>query len=102
MYDKGYESVLSSRFEIYSLLGASLIHFPVALFFPFAYLTLLLCLINYYILHRKSHTDVKWGKKWMPWHYAHHMGKDQHKNWGVRLPVVDMILKTSNFKTEKA
>jgi sterol desaturase/sphingolipid hydroxylase (fatty acid hydroxylase superfamily) len=102
MRDSAYESILSSRFEIYSLLGASLIHFPAALFFPFAYLTLLLCLINYYILHRKSHLDVEWSKKWLPWHYAHHMGKDQHKNWGVRLPVVDMILKTSNFKTEKA
>ena len=46
----------------------------------------------YYTMHRKSHIDVAWGKKWMPWHYEHHMGKDQHKNWGVRLPVFDGLL----------
>jgi len=102
MKDESYKNILSSRFEIYSLLVVSLIHLPIVFFFPAAYGTLVFCLLTYYALHRKSHIDVGWGKKWMPWHYAHHMGKDQHKNWGVRLPIIDMVLKTSHFKTEKA
>lgn len=102
MYDEAYSSILSSRFEIYSLLIVSLIHLPVVFFFPIAYLTLVACLLTYYIMHRKSHIDVSWGKKWMPWHYEHHMGVDQHKNWGVRLPIIDMIFKTSDFKKENS
>jgi len=97
MKDESYKNILSSRFEIYSLLAVSLIHLPVVFFFPAAYVTLVFCLLMYYFIHRKSHTDIVWGKKWLPWHYAHHMGIDQHKNWGVRLPIIDIIMKTSDF-----
>jgi len=102
MYDETYESVISSKFEVTGLMIISLIHLPVAFFFPVAYVTLVLCLFSYYILHRRSHTHVMWGKKWLPWHYEHHMGIDQHKNWGVRLPIIDMILRTSDFKQVKS
>jgi hypothetical protein len=89
MYDVGYKNLLSSKFEVLSLTFAAIIHLPLLWIFPYAYGTLVFSLLVYYIAHRKSHTDVEWGKKWMPWHYSHHMGKDQHTNWGVRLPVVD-------------
>jgi hypothetical protein len=26
------------------------------------------------------------------------MGPDQHKNWGVRLPIIDLLMGTSDFK----
>ncbi len=94
MYDETYESLLSSRFEIVSLLATAALHMPIAFVFPWAYGTLVFSATMYYFLHRKSHTDVEWGKKWLPWHYAHHMGKDQHMNWGVRLPLVDYIMGT--------
>jgi len=90
MYDEAYENLLSSKFEILGLIIAAILHLPVLVFFPYAYIVLLFSLISYYVLHRKSHTNVAWGKRWMPWHYEHHMGKDQHKNWGVRLPIVDI------------
>jgi len=45
-------------------------------------------------MHRKSHLDVEWGKKWMPWHWDHHMGRDQNANWGVTLPLWDYALGT--------
>jgi len=48
----------------------------------------------YYFLHRKSHIDVEWGKKWMPWHWDHHMGKDQNCNWGVTNSIFDHIFRT--------
>jgi len=98
MYDSGYRSIFSSRFEIQSLVVTALIHLPIVFFFPAGYLTLLVSLVSYYLLHRKSHLDVEWCKKWMPWHYAHHMGPDQHKNWGVRLPIIDLLMGTSDFK----
>tara|TARA_B100000131_G_scaffold306154_1_gene332925 strand:+ start:732 stop:1214 length:483 start_codon:yes stop_codon:yes gene_type:complete len=94
MYDVGYAPVLSSKFEVFSLTFAAVIHLPVLLYFPYAYLTLLFSLFSYYFLHRKAHTDTSWGKRWMPWHYEHHMGKNQHMNWGVRLPLVDFVVGT--------
>lgn len=102
MYDEAYCSILSSKFEVYSLVIVSLVHLPVVFLFPAAYFTLVACLMTYYVMHRKSHLDVEWGKKWLPWHYEHHMGLDQHKNWGVRLPIIDILLNTSDFKKEKA
>ena len=102
MYDEAYESLLSSKFEVGSLLITAILHTPIAFVFPWAYATLVFSVSMYYLLHRKSHTDVEWGKKWLPWHYAHHMGKDQHVNWGVRLPVVDYILGTSRYRRERA
>jgi sterol desaturase/sphingolipid hydroxylase (fatty acid hydroxylase superfamily) len=94
MYDESYENLVSSKFEIIGLSFAALIHFPLVFFFPYAYATLLLAMITYYIVHRKAHTDVAWGKKYMPWHHDHHMGKNQHLNWGVRLPIIDHIAGT--------
>jgi len=93
MYDPAYNKVFSSRFEIYSLLAAAVIHLPVVFFLPWAYVTLILSLTSYYFIHRKTHVDVEWGKKWFPWHYDHHMGKDQHDWWGVRLPIIDLSVK---------
>ena len=97
MYDESYNNIFSSRFEVYSLLIASFVHSPLIFIFPWSYATLIASLSIYYFVHRKSHIDVEWGKKWIPWHYAHHMNKDQHKNWGVRLPIVDMVFKTSDY-----
>lgn len=98
MYDSSYKSIFSSKFEILSLLFAAIAHLPILYFFPYFYLTLLFELLSYYLIHRKSHLNVEWSKKWLPWHYAHHMGKDQNKNWGVRLPIFDLIFKTDDFK----
>ena len=63
---------------------------------PF-FVTLFTYSVLYYCAHRKSHLDTRWARRWLPWHYEHHMGKDQHINWGVRLPIVDKILKTSQY-----
>ena len=45
-------------------------------------------------IHRRCHVDVEWGKRNFPWHYDHHMGKNQDANWGVTNPLWDHILKT--------
>jgi hypothetical protein len=47
--------------------------------------------ITYLWAHRKSHLDVPWGKKWMPWHRDHHLGVDQDQNWCVLFPWTDWL-----------
>jgi len=37
---------------------------------------------------------VEWGKKKMPWHYDHHMGKNQDSNWGVTVEWPDKLFNT--------
>jgi len=45
-------------------------------------------------MHQKAHQDVEWAKKYMPWHYDHHMGRNQHANWGVTTAFWDLIMGT--------
>lgn len=50
--------------------------------------------IAYYAIHKKSHIDPEWGRKWVPWHMDHHLGPDQHKNWCVTTPLFDYVMGT--------
>jgi hypothetical protein len=49
---------------------------------------------NYYIKHRRAHLDPAWARKHLPWHYDHHMGPNQHKNWCVTRPWMDLVMGT--------
>ncbi len=49
---------------------------------------------NYYRVHKKSHLDPEWGYNYLPWHYDHHMGPDQDKNWCVTFPLWDHVMGT--------
>ena len=80
--------------ELRMLLLIGIVHFPIYLIFPYFYLALIWSLIAYYVIHRITHTNVEFGKKYFPWHYDHHMGKNQHVNWGVRLPIIDYLMRT--------
>ena len=59
--------------------------------------TIWYCAFNYYRVHRKSHTDTDWGKTHLPWHYDHHMGKNQDSNWCVTKPWMDLIMDTREY-----
>ena len=48
----------------------------------------------YYAVHRQSHLDPAWARKWLPWHYDHHMGANQHANWCVTFPLMDHVMGT--------
>lgn len=97
MYDTSYENLFSSKFEITSLTLALIIHFPILYFAPWFFAAIVWSVLSYYVLHKLSHINTEWGRKWLPWHYEHHMGKNQHLNWGVRLPIIDKLLRTSNY-----
>jgi sterol desaturase/sphingolipid hydroxylase (fatty acid hydroxylase superfamily) len=98
-YDSDYENFPpttrdSGLTEIVLLVSAVAVTSPLALISPWMWVGLIFHAHAYYYVHRKSHLDVDWGKKWLPWHYDHHMGENQNANWGVTLPLWDYILGT--------
>ena len=80
--------------EIKGLIVLALLHAPVAVLWPYAYAILVWSAISYFFVHRRAHQDFRWARQNLPWHYDHHMGKNQNVNWGVRLPWVDWIMGT--------
>lgn len=65
--------------------------FPVA---PFFIGTLWYRMWRYYVLHKRSHLDTEWAKEHLPWHFDHHLGKDQNANWCVTHPWFDHVMGT--------
>ena len=92
-YKKSWRS-LGSRSEIMGLILLALLHFPLFFVLPIFYITILFGGFRYYYVHKKSHLDLNWAKKKVPWHYDHHMGKSQDANWGVTTDWVDRLFKT--------
>lgn len=80
---------------------AVILHAPLAWICLPAYLTIVACGLYYIYAHNRSHLDPVWAMDSLPWHYAHHMGKDQNMNWGVRRDWVDRLMGTRvNLKGE--
>jgi sterol desaturase/sphingolipid hydroxylase (fatty acid hydroxylase superfamily) len=65
--------------------------FPVA---PFFTGTVWYSLLKYYRVHKRAHLDPEWARVNLPWHYDHHMGPDQDKNWCVTRPWFDVLMGT--------
>lgn len=80
--------------ELFSLGMLIALHTPIWLLSPAAFWTLLFCAIHYYVAHAYSHINPEWARKWLPHHYDHHMGANQHTNWGVRFDWIDRLLGT--------
>lgn len=97
-YDLEYKDPWWSRWsrskEVMGLFFLFLIHSPILLIsIPF-YAGASFQGFLYYFLHSKSHMNPEWTKKWMPWHYDHHMGKNQNFNWCVTYPFWDYVFRT--------
>jgi sterol desaturase/sphingolipid hydroxylase (fatty acid hydroxylase superfamily) len=80
--------------EVIGILGLCIFQLSTIWIFPYFTITTWVYAAAYLYLHRKVHVDTEWGKRWMPWHFRHHCGKDQDSNWGVVLPLFDYILGT--------
>ena len=98
-YDKDYikfppTSWKTGGHEIASLFLISVMTLPIFLISGWLWLFLIVHALSYYYLHRKMHLNPTWCKKYFPWHWRHHMGKDQNSNWGVTSPVFDYIFGT--------
>ena len=84
MYDQKYVQPVTIKGdpEVKGLIVLGLAHAPIAIWFPYAYLMLIYSAFSYFFVHRRAHQDITWGRNYLPWHYDHHMYKDQHKNLG--------------------
>lgn len=98
MVDADYEKPLTLDSppgkELYSLIGAAIMHVPLLLVAPWFTITVWYCAFNYYRVHKKSHKDPEWARNNLPWHVDHHMGKNQDMNWCVTRPWFDIIFRT--------
>jgi hypothetical protein len=98
MFDAQYERSLFTwspqAKEALSVAGAIVLHgalFPIA---PWFAAFCVLHGVRYYFFHRRAHVDREWCKRRAPWHYDHHMGKDQNANWCVMHPWFDHVMGT--------
>jgi sterol desaturase/sphingolipid hydroxylase (fatty acid hydroxylase superfamily) len=80
--------------EVLSLAALAAAHLPLVPIAPFFVATVAVSGIQYYRIHKRSHLEPEWCRENVPWHYDHHMGPDQHKNWGVRRDWVDRLMGT--------
>lgn len=80
--------------EVVGLITLVLLVAPVSLILPYYYCGLVFWAILYYVLHKLSHKYPNFGKTYMPWHYDHHMARNQDANWCVTFPLVDYLLRT--------
>jgi|6_EtaG_2_1085325.scaffolds.fasta_scaffold06549_3 sterol desaturase/sphingolipid hydroxylase (fatty acid hydroxylase superfamily) len=80
--------------ELLSLLLLFVIHIPVIMYLPWTLPVIVFSLGQYYYVHRKSHNNPEWAKSNLVWHYDHHMGLNQNKNYGVRSDIIDRLVGT--------
>jgi sterol desaturase/sphingolipid hydroxylase (fatty acid hydroxylase superfamily) len=94
-YDPDYEgpvwSTPTQLGEAIGLVVIGLAHAPLLPVAPFYTATTWYLLARYRRVHRRCHRDPAWGRAHLPWHYDHHMGKNQHRNWGVAFQWVDRL-----------
>ena len=70
------------------------LHVPLIFFFPYFFVMVFAGAISYIIHHKACHSDVITAREYYSWHYDHHMGVDRHANFGVRLPIFDLVFCT--------
>lgn len=92
--DDDYIRLGGSWKEILGILVVGLAHLPLASIFPMFYATMWIMGLLYYHVHAYSHKDPEWAKQWVPWHYSHHMGRNQNSNYGVLSPWFDKLFGT--------
>ena len=98
-HDEDYLNVLGGGWnegkkEVAGIGLLAIVQIPSMLLFPWYSATMILMGVAYFLVHRQSHLNPEWARKWVPWHYDHHMGKRQDANWCVTFPLWDHILGT--------
>lgn len=97
-YDDDYEKPIwnwgASGKEAAGLGLLWLAHCWLFFFFPVFATTITYCIFNYYFTHKWAHQEPEWAKKYLRWHWEHHMGKNQEANFCVTQPWCDYLLGT--------
>ena len=99
MADVQYEGKLFRKWdaqtkEATALLAGALVHLPLLPVAPFFTGTVWYRMWRYYHVHKRAHLDPEWAREHLPWHYDHHMGRNQNANWCVTHPFFDNLLGT--------
>jgi sterol desaturase/sphingolipid hydroxylase (fatty acid hydroxylase superfamily) len=97
-YDPDFEgpvwSTPTQAGEAIGLVAIGLAHLPLLPIAPFYTATTWYLLARYRYVHRRAHRDPDWARLHLPWHFDHHMGPNQHKNWGVTFQWFDVLTGT--------
>lgn len=80
--------------ELVALVVGGLLQAPLFPIAPFFVGTVWYSMAKYYRVHRRAHLDPEWARTHLPWHYDHHMGRDQDANWCVTHPFFDQLMGT--------
>lgn len=96
--DPGYKKLVlewnAQGKEAVALAALGAAHAPLLPVAPFFTATVWYSILNYYRVHKRAHVDPEWARHNLPWHYDHHMGRDQDQNWCVTRPWFDLIMNT--------
>ena len=82
-----------SKREIPGIAFLLLTHLPIYYLIPTFYYAITLYGVSFVIIHNLVHFWPKMGKKFIPWHWDHHM-VHQNQNFNVVLPIADYLLCT--------
>jgi len=98
-YDSDYQGTRLTDLNQYgwealSLVIVGLVISPLAFWIPGVVGAIWYSLGYYWYVHKRGHLDPEWAKKNLPWHYDHHMGKNQDANWCVSRPWFDHLMGT--------
>lgn len=77
--------------EVIGLVAIGLVHVPLVPVAPFYTMTTWYLLVKYQRDHRRCHIDPEWGRQHLSWHFDHHMGPNQDRNWGVTFQWFDRL-----------
>lgn len=96
--DPSYERPLlgwhSQGKEALALLGLAAAHAPLLPVAPWFTMTVWWRVVHYHRVHKRAHLDPAWAREHLPWHFDHHMGRDQDQNWCVTHPFFDELMGT--------
>jgi hypothetical protein len=85
--------------ELFSVVAIAVVHAPLFFVFPMFAATVWFGVVRYYVVHRRAHLDPAWCKEHLPWHYDHHMGRDQNANWCATTQWFDVLVGTRKVYT---
>jgi sterol desaturase/sphingolipid hydroxylase (fatty acid hydroxylase superfamily) len=93
-YDESFTKTTPRLREVLGLVGIGVAIAPLAPVFPFFCLGIWTHEAAYHYVHKRGHQDPTWMRERLPWHYDHHMGRNQHANWCVVHPLADYLFGT--------
>ena len=76
--------------EKFGILFLAILHLPLLKFSIISYIIIWIYGISFITIHHLQHQQPAFTKKYMWWHWNHHM-ENPNKNWGVVLPAADYI-----------